>query len=581
MHKAIISAAALPAVPLAMVGFSAKMSRFSSCGLLLVLVGCGPRESLSDRVTPRLERSEPLTDAFLFGATKTDLEQRYARLGDEAGAASDPDVAVARHRDAARTARIVALRFEAPEWLLKARDALRLAARSRRGEGVCQAGVDLARFEASDRSELAEAYLSAYRVIRRFESDERCRTSVADATRMLAILDPFRPSDAELAAIDADPHETHSQEPVPSIEEWIAGRVSSEPFEAALTEVSVYGERGARTARVVLRFDHVATFSRTELAPDGDLPRRAVLDFQRTSLGSSLAPMVPVRGGGVARARMAQHDGGVTRVAFDLDGEHTDYRLFFLTDPYRVVLDFDRSGREGRAAPLATLGSRLRVVVLDPGHGGEVSGAAHGGLKESDITLDIAQRLARRLLRRLPAARVLLTRNDDRALSLEQRVAFANAVDADVFISIHVNAADEAIDRGGTTTFVLDTTDDQQALRLAARENGTSTAEVTELQRVLATLHRADQGEQSRALAQNVQRGMVAGGRRILPDLEDRGVRSAMFYVLVGARMPAVLAEVSFLSQPDERRALATTEYRDALADGLCEGIVRYGAADP
>ena len=220
----------------------------------------------------------------------------------------------------------------------------------------------------------------------------------------------------------------------------------------------------------------------------------------------------------------------------------------------------------------------MRLIVLDPGHGGDDFGARAFGLRESDLTLDLAKRVRTLLARRLPAVRVVLTRESDVLVSLEQRAAMANAISADLFLSIHLNAADEPVDRGGVTTFVLDTGNDRQALRLAARENGTSVAEVSELSRILASLHREDQVTASRAFAGQVHRATLLGGRRVLPRLYDRGVREAMFYVLVGARMPAVLLEASFLSREPEAEALRTVEYRQALAEGIAEGIVRWAA---
>src|SRR5690606_9340668 len=120
-------------------------------------------------------------------------------------------------------------------------------------------------------------------------------------------------------------------------------------------------------------------------------------------------------------------------------------------------------------------------------------GARAFGLRESDLTLDLAKRVRTLLASRLPDVRVVLTREDDALVSLEHRTALANAMDADLFLSIHLNAADEPVDRGGVTTFVLDTSNDRQAIRLAARENGTRAAQVDDLSRILASLHREEQ----------------------------------------------------------------------------------------
>jgi N-acetylmuramoyl-L-alanine amidase len=239
----------------------------------------------------------------------------------------------------------------------------------------------------------------------------------------------------------------------------------------------------------------------------------------------------------------------------------------------RFVIDV-----EARANVDERVGTASRLVVIDPGHGGDDFGARFDGLKEAQLVLDLSERAARIVARRLPSSRVVLTRTRDEIVGLEQRAAFANAVGADLFVSVHLNAADEPVRVGGVTTFVLDVTDDRQALRLAARENGTPVAEVTGIQRLLARVHRADQVERSRRLAEHVHAATLAGGRRVLPDLPDRGVKSAVFYVLVGARMPAVLLEASFLTKPEEAEALRSETYREALAGGIAEGIVRYVA---
>jgi N-acetylmuramoyl-L-alanine amidase len=297
------------------------------------------------------------------------------------------------------------------------------------------------------------------------------------------------------------------------------------------------------------------------------LPRRTWFELPSVRAGEGVAEELAIEAGGLLRVRTHPHADGL-RVTFDLE-PHARFRAFVLPEPFRVVLDVERD--EGPRAQRA-----VRTIVLDPGHGGDDHGARASGLRESDLTLDLCGRVRALLARRLPDARVILTRESDVFVSLEQRAAMANAIDADLFLSIHLNAADEPVEHGGVTTFVLDTSNDRQALRLAARENGTSVAEVGDLARILASLHREEQVTASRAVAQQVHRATLRGGRRVLPRLYDRGVRSAMFYVLVGARMPAVLLEASFLSRPEEAEALATETYRQALAEGIADGIARW-----
>lgn len=218
----------------------------------------------------------------------------------------------------------------------------------------------------------------------------------------------------------------------------------------------------------------------------------------------------------------------------------------------------------------------MRVILLDPGHGGDEHGARIEGIRESKLALDITRRAAMILSRALPTTRILMTRQDDVDITLDQRAEMARAVEADLFVSVHLNASNEPVLTGGVTTFVLDTEGDEAAVRLAARENGTEVVNVTGMQRLLAGLHREQQGEASRALAEMVHTSLLGSARRILPALPDRGVKSALFYVLVGAEMPAILVEASFMSRPEELTALKTVRYRQALAEGIADGVVRY-----
>jgi N-acetylmuramoyl-L-alanine amidase len=278
---------------------------------------------------------------------------------------------------------------------------------------------------------------------------------------------------------------------------------------------------------------------------------------------------VPVGAGGLARVRTFLLDEQRVRVSFDVEPS-TAYSLFFLPDPYRVVMDF-RGSTSGNA------GRKVWTIVIDPGHGGEQPGA-HGpnGIKEAHVALALARRVRQSLLHARRDVRVIMTRDEDRFVSLEERAAIANTVGADLFVSIHLNASEALDERGGVATFVLDTTDDQAALRLAARENDTDAEGISRLQLILASLYRKDQVDHSTLLAQDVQKATLHGGRLVLPQLNDRGVKKALFYVLVGARMPAVLVEASFITRLEEAEALATDRYRQALADGISEGIERY-----
>lgn len=359
----------------------------------------------------------------------------------------------------------------------------------------------------------------------------------------------------------------------------LPGPVAAPATAGALASIAVQpgaAAHGAPTSvRVVLTLDRVAEFERHDYAADTSLPRRVVLTLSDTALADAVDPLTSVGVAGLTRVR-ATSDGSGIRVAFDLEQDATP-RVLMLRDPARLVVDVTRPDPN---APTVARGERrpVHLVLLDPGHGGDDYGARAFRLRESDLTLDLAMRTRDALLRRRPDIRVVLTRENDTFISLEQRTAMANAMGADLFVSIHLNAAWEPVDHGGVTTFVLDTTNDRQAVRLAARENGTSTADVTELERILAGLERGEQSAASSVLAERIHFATLSAGRRVIPHLHDRGVRSAMFYVLVGATMPAVLVEAAFLTRQDEANALRTEHYRDTLAGGIADGIARYAA---
>jgi N-acetylmuramoyl-L-alanine amidase len=166
----------------------------------------------------------------------------------------------------------------------------------------------------------------------------------------------------------------------------------------------------------------------------------------------------------------------------------------------------------------------------------------------------------------------VLTRSDDRYVPLEERTAIANRADADLFISVHVNAHHDRRARG-IETYYLDTTDDRYALRLAARENATQEEQVSEAQLALADLATKLNTQQSRALARGVQHELVTHLRSLNPRLRDLGAKGSLFYVLLGARMPAVLVEISFLSNPTEEKLLKSAAYRHRAAEAMARAI--------
>src|SRR6266404_5348268 len=215
-------------------------------------------------------------------------------------------------------------------------------------------------------------------------------------------------------------------------------------------------------------------------------------------------------------------------------------------------------------------------IVLDPGHGGNDPGT-HGfdGVTEKDVTLALAKRLKRRLEEGL-GAQVLVTRDRDVTRSLAQRTAFANASNADVFVSIHANA-DASGELHGIETYTLNNTDDRAAIRLAKMENGPGVRTGRgDLSFILSDMVQSGKEEESIALANRLQQSLVSRLRGRYPDVRGLGVKKGPFYVLVGAYMPCVLVETSFLSHPVEGRRLASSEYQSEIVEGLYLGMAEF-----
>ncbi len=235
----------------------------------------------------------------------------------------------------------------------------------------------------------------------------------------------------------------------------------------------------------------------------------------------------------------------------------------------------DRS-RFAAPAPLDPAGLPLavRTVLLDPGHGGDETGTrGPDGLVEKDLTLDIARRLAALLEQR--SFTVLLTRGGDRTTSLEERARFAKVAQADILVSIHVNWIPDRRTRG-VETYTLGPTDDPYLTRLAAAENANSGYSLADFRGLLDRIYADVRRDESRRLAESVQSAMYTALSRSNPELEDWGVKTAPFLVLVATEVPAVLAEVSCLSNQAEAELLHTDAYRQQIAAALCDGVTAY-----
>jgi N-acetylmuramoyl-L-alanine amidase len=221
------------------------------------------------------------------------------------------------------------------------------------------------------------------------------------------------------------------------------------------------------------------------------------------------------------------------------------------------------------------LGLKIGKIVIDAGHGGHDTGTiGPNGLLEKDVVLDVAKRLGRLLETRL-GAEVVYTRRDDTFVPLETRTAIANRERADLFISIHANSSHDS-DARGVETYYLNFTSSPEALEVAARENAVSEKSIHELQDLVKKIALKEKIEESREFAGDVQESLYGGLALNNAGIRDRGVKKAPFIVLIGANMPSILAEISFVSNPTDERKMETSEHRQRIAESLYRGVSRY-----
>src|SRR5262249_34587091 len=221
------------------------------------------------------------------------------------------------------------------------------------------------------------------------------------------------------------------------------------------------------------------------------------------------------------------------------------------------------------------LGLKIGKIVIDPGHGGHDTGTiGPQGLEEKELVLEVSRRLGK-LLRTRMGADVVYTRKDDTFIPLEARTAIANQALADLFVSIHANSSRDPNARG-VETYYLNFTSSSEAPEVAARENAASDKSIHELQDLVKKIALKEKIEESREFASDVQRSLHSGLSSKSPGIRDPGVKKAPFVVLIGANMPSILAEISFVSNPGDERRLETAEYRQRIAESLYRGIAKY-----
>jgi N-acetylmuramoyl-L-alanine amidase len=440
------------------------------------------------------------------------------------------------------------------------------ASKDLKSPGACDAAMHGAALAGDAAHDAQATYIAFYKLSRRLGAKgdgdagvpEGAEAKCADRVFVaMTAIEAFRPPPRVLAAIDSG-----------------LDAQGATAVDAGAPHTGMYVDRvehwpGREAARVVITLSRAAQYRTSDESGAAGAPQRIFIDVDGATLGPRMAARDVMGSGMVTRLRVLPTTTG-SRVVLDLDAGTIYRRVFDLREPFRIIVDI------ARRPPRFDAQSRRTVsrVVLDPGHGGFEPGAiGPSGLKEKDVTLDIAKRTQPILAR--AGIDVVLTREDDRYVTLEERTARANQLGADLFVSIHCNAA-ESHARHGVETYVLDTTRDEIAQRVAARENGASTQATAELGSILANMRLADQASHSTRLAELLQKAAMASIKPAHPDVLDGGVHYAGFYVLVGARMPAVLFETSYISNPAEETRLGSEDYKTRLADALANAVRAY-----
>jgi len=346
--------------------------------------------------------------------------------------------------------------------------------------------------------------------------------------------------------------------------------------------------------RVVIDLKQDREFTHALLEKNTTLnkPQRLFIDIQNSRLGRKLPKQTYINDHLLTKVRAAQHDSHSVRVVMDIKS-FDNYKIFSLKDPFRVVVDvwakktsqtassssaLPRKPSDGSAKTtlIQQLALGVKTIVIDPGHGGRDPGALgyKAGVKEKTVALSMAKKLAKKMKARL-GCKIIMTRSTDKYLSLEKRTAIANTKNADLFISLHCNAAENK-KLAGVETYFLNLATDDEAINVAARENATSKKNISDLQSILNDLMKNAKINESGRLAKHVQKSICTGLSKRYKNIHNLGVKQAPFYVLLGATMPSILVETSFISNKVECKRLLKTAYQNRICDGIIDGVAAY-----
>ncbi|MCR4375192.1 MAG: N-acetylmuramoyl-L-alanine amidase [Acidobacteria bacterium] len=426
------------------------------------------------------------------------------------------------------------------------------------------------------------------------------------ATRLLTWLRKEYPTSAFAKQVPAQVTAL-SQRPAPARPPTPAAASASGP---AATIRSITRSDLPKGDRVTIELDREVVFSSERIVN----PERVFFDLRNTQFDSALATTLEaVAGSRLATLRVGRPDAQTTRVVLELAGAPR-HSVFSLYHPYRVVVDLESdtpgagpaappSSEPARgpaappavvtvpmpsalppAAPAATsggdyslarqLGLGISRIVIDAGHGGHDPGAQANGVVESELVLDIALRVET-LLKKQAGIDVVLTRRTQEFIPLEERTAIANREGADLFLSIHANAS-RRVAAKGVETYFLNFATNPEAEAVAARENAGSRTSMGKLPQLVQQIALHDKMKESRELAQIVQTNMIRALRPQNKAVVDLGVKQAPFVVLIGAQMPSVLAEISFVTNKAEASLLKKQAYRQRIAQALADAVLKY-----
>jgi N-acetylmuramoyl-L-alanine amidase len=344
--------------------------------------------------------------------------------------------------------------------------------------------------------------------------------------------------------------------------------------------VSVPMQRAAAAAPTVPNTTAVKSASSFDVAALSAQPGRVEATSQPTSQPiSAVVPKTGSREEGAGSSKLASTDIAATPTANSTSSSSTrkGRRGKVAIDPDAGPARAAMPTADGETSLVRALGLKIGRIVIDAGHGGHDTGTIGvDGILEKDVVLDVALRVGQLLHERL-GSEIIYTRSDDTFIPLETRTAIANKAQADLFLSIHANSSPDASARG-VETYYLNFTSSPDALETAARENAVSDQSIHQLSDLVKKIALKDKIDESREFASDVESSLYGGLQKGNSGLKDRGVKKAPFVVLIGANMPSILAEISFVTNEKDARQLQEPEYRERVAESLYKGVAKYAS---